>query len=158
MADMLVRLLNLPEDRECIDRLKSAGITIRRVNNYERSLVGKFILDNFSAVWADEVEAAFSQQPVTCFVATHEKKIIGFAAYECTRRDFFGPMGVNPDLRGKGIGKALLLASLRAMLELGYAYAVIGGVGPTDFYASCAGAIPIPDSTPGVYTDMLARE
>ena len=155
---MLVSLLNLPDDRENIDRLKSEGITIRRVNNYERSRLQKFIMDNFSVVWADEAQAAFSQQPVACFIATHEKKIVGFAAHECTRRDFFGPMGVNPDYRGKGIGKALLLASLRAMLELGYAYAVIGGVGPTDFYASCAGAIPIPDSAPGVYTDMLARE
>ena len=158
MADMLVSLLNLPEGREEIDRLSSDGITIRRANNYERSVLRRFILNTFSEVWADEVMAAFAQHPVTCFIATHEKRIIGFAAYECTRRDFFGPMGVNPDYRGKGIGKALLLTSLRAMLELGYAYAVIGGVGPTDFYASCAGAIPIPDSTPGVYTDMLARE
>ncbi len=158
MADMLVSLLNLPDDRDRIARLASEGITIRRVNNYERSRLHKFIMDNFSVVWADEAQAAFSHQPVTCFIATHEKKIVGFAAYECTRRDFFGPTGVNPDYRGKGIGKALLLASLRAMLELGYAYGVIGGVGPADFYASCAGAIPIPDSTPGVYTDMLARD
>jgi GNAT superfamily N-acetyltransferase len=118
----------------------------------------QFSLDNFSAAGADEVEAAFSYQPITCFIATYEKRIVGFAAYECTRRNYFGPTGVHPDFRGKGIGKALLLASLRAMLELGYAYAIIGGVGPTEFYSSCAGAILIPDSTPGVYTDMLARE
>ncbi|MGC8863739.1 MAG: GNAT family N-acetyltransferase [Armatimonadota bacterium] len=158
MADMLVSLLKVADDRELVARLESDGIIIRRPNNYERSLVRSFILENFSPAWADEVEAAFSSHPVTCFIATHEKKIIGFAAYECTRRGFFGPMGVSPAQRGKGIGKALLLASLRAMLELGYAYAIIGGVGPTEFYASCAGAIPIPDSTPGVYTDMLERQ
>jgi GNAT superfamily N-acetyltransferase len=158
MADMLVSLLNLPDDTQEVEKLKSQGINIRRVNNYERSLLRKFVLDNFSAAWADEVEAAFSYQPVTCFIATYEKKIVGFAAYECTRRDFFGPTGVHPDFRGRGIGKALLIASLRAMLELGYAYAIIGGVGPMEFYSSCVGAIPIPDSTPGVYTDMLARE
>jgi len=158
MADMLVSLYKLPDDRELADRLESEGIKIRHANNYERSLVRSFIFENFSMVWADEVEAAFSYHPVTCFIATHEKKIIGFAAYECTRRGFFGPMGVNPAYRGRGIGKALLLASLHAMLELGYAYAVIGGVGPTEFYASCAGAIPIPESTPGVYTDMLERK
>ena len=158
MADMLVSLLNLPDDRDQIDRLRSEGITIRRANNYERSLVRSFALKTFSEGWADEVEAAFAQHPITCFIATHEKKIVGFGAYECTRRDFFGPTGVDPGYRGKGIGKALLLACLRAMLELGYAYAVIGGVGPADFYSSCAGAIPIPDSTPGVYTDMLLRD
>ncbi|MGQ9455510.1 MAG: GNAT family N-acetyltransferase [Armatimonadota bacterium] len=158
MADMLVSLLNLPNNMNDIQQLNSQGINIRRINNYERSLLRRFILEHFSQAWADEVEAAFSYQPVTCFIATHEKKILGFAAYECTRRDFFGPTGVHPDFRGKGIGKALLIASLRAMLELGYAYAIIGGVGPAEFYSSCVGAIPIPNSTPGVYTDMLDRE
>ncbi len=157
MADMLVSLLNLPEDRELVAELKERGILIRRVQPYEISILREFVLATFSEVWADEVMNAFHHQPPTCFVATHEKRIVGFGAYECTRRDFFGPTGVLPAYRGKGIGKALLLACLRSMHELGYAYAVIGGVGPADFYANCAGAIPIPNSTPGVYIDPLER-
>ena len=58
-------------------------------------------------------------------------------------------------LRGRGIGKGLLLASLEAMRQEGYGYAVIGGVGPKDFYAKVAGAVEIPDSTPGIYRDLL---
>jgi predicted N-acetyltransferase YhbS len=53
--------------------------------------------------------------------------------------------------RGKGIGKELLVRSMIGLRELGYAYAIIGGAGPTDFYEKTLGAIPIPGSTPGVY-------
>lgn len=38
----------------------------------------------------------------------------------------------------------------------GYAYAIIGGVGPVAFYEKCVGARVIPDSTPGIYRDFLA--
>jgi len=35
---------------------------------------------------------------------------------------------------------------------------VIGGVGPADFYAKVAGAVLIPDSSPGLYRGMLGSE
>ena len=158
MADMLVSLLKLPDDRAEVEKLRDEGINIRRVQPYELSLLRGFVGEKFNQAWADEVMNAFTHQPITCFIATFEKKIVGFGACECTRRDYFGPTGVDPDFRGKGIGKALLLACLRAQYEMGYAYAVIGGVGPADFYARCVGAIPIPDSTPGVYVDPLSRD
>jgi len=158
MPDMLVSLLDLPDDRAEVEALKSEGILIRRVQPYELSLLRKFVEEKFNATWADEVTTAFTHQPTTCFIATYEKKIIGFGAYECTRRDYFGPTGVDPTYRGKGIGKVLLLACMRALLEMGYAYAIIGGVGPADFYSKCVGATLIPDSSPGVYVDMLAKK
>lgn len=158
MADMLVNLLNLPDDHEETDALRADGIFVRRIQPYELSLLRRFVLEAFSETWADEVLNAFTHQPVTCFVATHQKRIVGFGAYECTRRDFFGPTGVDIAYRGRGIGRALLLACLRGMYDLGYAYAIIGGVGPVDFYSRCVGAIAIPDSTPGVYVDILKRE
>ena len=155
MPDMLAPLYNLPDARENVERLLRDGITIRRIQPYEVSNLRRFVLDNFTEPWADEVMSAFSHQPITCFVATFEKKIIGFAGYECTRRGFFGPTGVKEEFRGRGIGRALLLAPLHAMYELGYAYAVIGGVGPSDFYSKTVSAITIPHSTPGIYTDRL---
>ena len=57
--------------------------------------------------------------------------------------------------QGGGIGRALLLRSLAAMRAEGYAYAVIGGVGPQEFYKKCGGAMLIPDSVPGIYRDFL---
>lgn len=157
MTDMLVSLLKLPDDRKDVERLKKQGIVIRRIQPFEISVLRKFVSESFSESWADEAVNAFSHQPPTCFIATQEKQIIGFAAYECTRRNFFGPAGVSETCRGKGIGRALLLACLRSMYELGYAYAILGGVGPMDFYSKCTGAIPIPDSTPGIYVDELDR-
>lgn len=158
MADMLASLLKIPDDRELVDRLNQEGINIRRIHPYEISILRRFIKKHFGEGWADEVMNAFTHQPPTCFVATKEKKILGFAAYECTRRNFFGPTGVVPETRGKGIGKALFIACMKAMHDMGYAYAIIGGVGPKDFYANCIGAIEIPDSTPGVYVDGLDRD
>ena len=81
--------------------------------------------------------------------------MVGFASYEATRRAFFGPTGVAPASRSRGIGKALLIASLWGLHDLGYAYGIIGSAGPVEFYQRTVGAIVIPDSTPGIYTDML---
>ena len=74
------------------------------------------------------------------------------------RRDlshFFGPTGVDPNERKHGIGKALLFNCLEAMKQQGYGYAIIGGVGPAEFYTKAAGAIPIEGSEPGVYRGLL---
>ena len=57
--------------------------------------------------------------------------------------------------RGLGLGKALLFKALEGLREIGYAYAIIGGVGPRDFYAKVCGAVEIPGSDPGTYADLL---
>ena len=92
---------------------------------------------------------------MTVFIATRKGRLIGFAGYECTRKAFFGPTGVAKDQRGQGIGKALLIAALWGLRELGYVYGIIGAAGPVDFYRDAVGATVIPDSEPGIYTDLL---
>ena len=67
----------------------------------------------------------------------------------------FGPVGVREDYRGRGIGKALLLASLHAMAGEKYAYAIIGWVGPIQFYAETVGATVIEGSEPGIFQGIL---
>ena len=81
--------------------------------------------------------------------------VLGFACYDATAKDFFGPTGVMESQRGKGIGAALLIACMQAMAAEGYAYAVIGGAGPVAFYEKVVGATVIPDSVPGPYRDMF---
>ena len=80
---------------------------------------------------------------------------MGYACYNATAKDFFGPTRVLDGEQGKGIGAALLLRSLEALREEGYGYAIIGSVGPVDFYKKVCGAIMIEDSTPGIYKDFL---
>ena len=157
MPDMLVNLLKLPEYGEDAAALLNKGITVRRVQTFEASRLRRFITQHFSEGWADEVMPGLSRRPVSCFIAIHEKKIIGFAAYECTRRDFFGPTGVAKEYRGNGIGKVLLLACMHGLRDMGYAYAIIGGAGPVDFYSKALGATVIPDSSPGIYADPIAE-
>lgn len=158
MGDMLVNLLKLPPLDEAVGRVHSAGYTIRRAQPFEITPVCTFIRETFGVGWADEVSVGFANKPVSVYIATSEGRVVGFGAYECTRRAFFGPTGVASQHRGKGIGAALLLACLWGLREMGYVYGIIGGAGPTDFYSRIAGAIPIPDSSPGIYTDPLRRD
>ena len=151
MPDLLVNLLKLPS----LDQLKDESVNIRCAQPFEITPVREFIGKNFSIAWADEISVGFANQPVTVFIATREASVIGFAGYECTRKSFFGPTGVAADERGRGVGKALLIASLWGLRELGYVYGIVGGAGPVEFYERTVGAIVIPDSEPGIYTDLL---
>jgi GNAT superfamily N-acetyltransferase len=155
MPDLLVNLLKLPA-LEPVPRIETNGTVIRRAQPFEISRVRSFIEDTFSIAWADEALVGFANKPVSVYLAVAEKSIVGFAAYECTRRGFFGPAGVSESMQGRGLGTDLLLACLRGMRELGYVYAIIGRAGPVEFYEKTVGAIVIPDSDPGIYTDLLS--
>ena len=155
MSDLLVNLLKLPPLEASLLRSSAAGIVIRRAQPFEITAVRQFIEENFTIAWADEVSVGFANKPVSVYIATREAQVIGFAAYECTRRAFFGPTGVSESQRGNGIGRDLLMAALWRLRELGYVYGIIGGAGPKEFYQKAVGAIVIPDSEPGIYTDLL---
>jgi len=155
MIDMLVRLYALPDPAELYREVAASGVTLRRARGFEKHTVAAFGREHFSTKWVSEIEVAFSRQPVACFIATRDGKVLGFACFETTQRGFFGPTGVIESARGIGLGKALLFKALDALRELGYAYAIIGGVGPREFYAKNCGAIEIPGSDPGIYADLL---
>jgi predicted N-acetyltransferase YhbS len=154
MIDMLVRLYDLPDTAALYAEVAAKGVTLRRARAFEKHTVAAFAR-TFSEKWASEVEVALSRQPVACFIATKEKRILGFACYDTSMRGFFGPTGVAEEARGMGLGKALLFKALEALRETGHAYAIIGGVGPREFYAKACGAIEIPGSDPGIYGDIL---
>ena len=155
MPDMLVNLLKLSPRAPSLLQLHSTDVEIRRAQPFEITPVRLFIEENFTVAWADEISVGFANKPVTVYIATRDSEVIGFAGYECTRRAFFGPAGVSESARGHGIGRSLLLACLWGLRELGYVYGIIGAAGPTDFYQRAVGAIIIPDSEPGIYTDLL---
>ncbi len=155
MPDMLVRLYALPDAASYDERIAAHGICVRRMDAWDRAPVLRFVREQFTETWASEVELAFSNgHPITGFVAVKEGRIVGFAAYECSRRGFFGPTGVREDLRGSGAGAALLMRCLEAMREMGYGYAIIGGVGPAAFYEKVCGATVIEGSDESVYGEL----
>ncbi len=155
MPDMLVNLLTLPPLDLQLERMAKGGITLRRAQPFEITRVRSFVEEHFSVAWADEISVGFANKPVSVYIAVADKQIIGFAAYECTRKTLFGPTGVAEGMQARGIGRALLIASLWGLKELGYVYGIIGGAGPVEFYEKAVGAIVIPNSDPGIYTNLL---
>lgn len=170
--DMLVKLYEVDPHKtlEQISKInKENDITIRQAMAYEKEAVVDFVRATFTKRWngwPSECDKAFSNWPLSCFIATgqipgkktFDRKIVGFACYNATCRGFFGPSGVAKPYRGKGIGSCLLLASLAAMRQEGYGYAIIGGPNKQeqwDFYSKTVGAMLIDGSENGVYRDML---
>lgn len=157
MADLLVRLYNLPPLEPVLEAVEQQGLLVRRAEPWERRRVRAFVATHFSENWADEVDTVYARHPIPVFVADDGGQIVGFAAYHATRLNFFGPEGVREDYRGRGLGQALLLSCLWAMWWEGYGYAIIGWAGPVEFYHKCCGATVIEDSEPGVYGALKRR-
>ncbi|MBP1849666.1 GNAT family N-acetyltransferase [Rhizobium halophytocola] len=153
--DMLVKLYELQGDHALGRRMRDQNVTIRRLLPPEMKLLTDWIEPRFGHGWVGEATVAAMRQPPTCFIAVKDEALVGFACHEATMKGFFGPTGVDSAMRGKGIGHALLLATLLDMKALGYGYGIIGGAGPMDFYKKSVGAIPIEGSVPGIYKGML---
>ena len=153
--DLLVKLYELPDVSAALSKMRRRGLIIRRALAPEKRVVVDWVSKTFSVGWASECDVAFSRSPITCFIAVEAKAVLGFACYDATCKNFFGPTGVDPSKRRGGIGKALLFACLSAMAADGYAYAIIGGVGPIEYYKKTVNAIEIPRSSPGIYRGLL---
>lgn len=154
MADLLVRLYDLPVF-ESEAKVRDAGIVVRRALPPEAHVVLDWIGEHFGRHWVSEASLGLTQQPTTTYIAVKDGELFGFACYDTTAKGFFGPTGVDEAARGRGIGEALLIATLRGMREAGYAYAVIGDPGPVAFYQRRLDALEIPKSEPGIYAGML---
>lgn len=173
MADLLVRLYALPDIAALLASLAERGIEIRQAHPAEKDIIAQWIRERFPGPWSAESQVALEQRPVTCYLAVRHnappesgsppwvlpsETLLGFSCHDVTRKGMFGPMAVREDWRGVGIGKALLVTSLRAMAAEGYGYAVIGWAGPVDFYIRAVGAVVIPGSEPGVFRGPLVAE
>ncbi len=154
MSDLLVRLYDLPNVRT-EEKIASHGISVRRAMAAEAHVVLPWIEDHFDSPWVSEATRAFTRSPVMIWIAVRKNELLGFACADCSMRGFFGPTGVAKAARGRGIGEALLFATLRGMREAEYAYAIIGGVGPVAFYRKHLDAIEIPGSEESIYGAML---
>ena len=155
MVDMLVRLYDLPAGEPLRKKLAEQGVQVRLCRPFDMHAAEEWIARTFSTRWVSEFQVAMAHQPCGCVIATQERKVVGFACYDATARGFIGPMGVDPELRQGGVGKALLISALEQMRAIGYAYAIIGGTGPQEFYSRTVGATVIEGSDPGFYTDIL---
>jgi predicted N-acetyltransferase YhbS len=157
MPDMLIKLYDLDDYGCFITDQKKMGVTIRKPIGPEKHVITDWISAKFSPGWAAEADTALSNRPGSCFVATRESQIVGFACYDATALGFFGPVGVAEADRGKGTGSALLKACLLDMKLKGYGYAIVGDVNDPGYYTKIVSAIEIPGSSPGVYENRIIK-
>lgn len=135
-CDMIANLNCLP------DMPALGSIKIKRAFVADKEIILRFVEEHFQKNWVYECEKALLSSDVSkCFIATEYGKVLGFACYDSTAKGFFGPIGVDETRRGEKIGQALLIRTLAAMHEYGYAYGIIGWVGDAEvFYRKTVGA------------------
>lgn len=152
--DLLLKLYEIRDDPEIMERIEKQGIRIKRVMPMNITAVYNFIRDRFALSWADECLPAMLNGD--CYVAVRDHELLGFIAVDVPSKDFLGPIGVIPSERHKGIAKALDLTGMKALRAKGYQYAISGMVHPSGrrLDEEIVKLIPIPDSA-GSYCNML---
>lgn len=154
-GDMIVGLYNLPE----VKIKKNLRVHKAFVSDLDTILT---FVDNELPErqgWKKEIQYSIMQSPVKLVIATINNEMVGFACYDSSAKGFFGPIGVKKNMRGKGIGSALLIKTLEYMKNDGYAYGIIGWVNEEveEFYRKTIGAKRIEDGTPdkSVYSNKI---
>lgn len=122
-------------DKE-IESLKQEGFFIKRAEEKDKEIIFEFLKKEFPA-WTIEVENAYKNNPISTYICLYEGKCVGFSNYEGNNKGtgWFGPMGVLPITRGKGIGAVLCKLCLNGIADLGFGNAIIPWVGPIRFYS-----------------------
>ncbi len=122
-------------------QLEQEHIFIRRATDADWPLVENLIVNHFKA-WLPEIRTTYKNNPISLHIAEYNGKIEAFSAYDANNLNtgWFGPMGTNPVLRGKGIGGVLLKRCLNDMKKQGHKVSIIPWVGPIPFYLHYANA------------------
>src|SRR5262245_27611508 len=78
LADLLVKLYELPpfEEEETSDR---GSAQVGPAMAYEKHLVVDWVRERFVPAWASECDVAFANKPISCYIATHDGQLVGFA-------------------------------------------------------------------------------
>ena len=118
------------------------GAEVRRARPEDTSALLTFARDAFAPAWAFEVERALGNDPPGVHIAVAGGAVVAFACHDGNNRGlgWFGPAGTAPELRGKGIGQALLIPCLVDIAAAGHTEGVIAWIGPRRFYEEAAGA------------------
>ena len=100
--DMLVHLLDLPAEEPGLTALAQAGVRIRRAMAPDKLRVVDWVKEHSGPSAAGECDVCFAHTPVSCYLATRGAEILGYACYDATAPDFFGPTRVLDSEQGKG--------------------------------------------------------
>lgn len=125
------------EKRE--EKLREEGVVFRELNAYEKERIAAWAAEKFSPCWGIEASMALEEPEGGVWVAEKDGKILGFSVYGATEPNWFGPIGVDSAVRGRGIGTVLLYKSLESLRVRGYRYIVIPWTGHLFFYTQLPG-------------------
>ena len=114
-----------------------------RATHARREEILTFIEREFGRIWRFEVTPAFERASPPLFLTEANGTITGFAAHDVNNRGlgFFGPTGVAKPMRGRGLGRTLLLASLADLRSMGFTRVVIPWTDAIEFYAKSCRAV-----------------
>jgi mycothiol synthase len=104
-------------------KLRNDGITVRVVEPADIVPVLEFARRYFSWDWHREASGVLHDlfagdgRTVGMVIAMRGGEVLGYAEH---RNERYGPFGVNPELRSRGIGRVLLATMLTEMLKKNY--------------------------------------
>ncbi len=127
---------------ERAERLRAEGIEVRPARLSDIVPVLDFVQRHFTWDWHREASGVFADlfagdpRQVSMLVAVQGGRVLGYAEH---RGERFGPFGVDPGLRSRGIGRVLLAATLGEMLKKNYhaAWFLWTGDDAARLYAQC---------------------
>jgi mycothiol synthase len=123
------------------ERLAREGWQIRRLLPEDRDAFEVWLRAEWNPGWLYEGLAAYRNDPISAFIATHAGQIRAFACHNVSGfENSFGPIGTDHTTRGLGVGRVLLRRCMADQRVLGHDRSEICWIGPIAFYARGVGA------------------
>jgi mycothiol synthase len=127
---------------ERAQRLRAEGVDVRPAEPADIVPVLDFVQRHFTWDWHREASGVLGNlfvgdpRQVGMTVAMQDGRVLGYAEHRAER---FGPFGVDPELRSRGIGRVLLATVLGEMLKKNYhaAWFLWTGDDAARLYAQC---------------------
>lgn len=92
--------------------------------------------------WSAELRRGIERRRAMVAIDDASGSVLGFACHGVSRAGWFGPTATFPVGRGRGVGTALLTATLADMRRDGHDRCEISWVGPVAFYARVVDVAP----------------
>ena len=121
--------------------LEKEGFTIKRAEPKDKEPTLEFIRPIWK-LWEYEVSQTFKNKPITLHIAYYKEKVVAFSAFAGNNvgLPWFGPMGTDPNMRGKKLGEILLKRCLADQKIQGHHVSIIPWAGPIAFYKNTVNA------------------
>lgn len=136
LVELKKEIFNL--DNLSIKPKYSSTYTLSSASNDNKDELIQFVSNEFSSSWSNEVKMAMegsNPNSGSIILQNENMHIIGFAAFNGSNPQWFGPMGVKSDLRKEGFGRILFYEALKEMMRRGIKKTILPWInGKEEFY------------------------